>query len=151
MSKKLKILIPVLVALVLLTVGGAATVMAEDQPTPPPETKSEVKIKGLLTRVAEILGIPEEELANAVKQAQSEMREEAFNQALAKAVEKGRLTEEAANEIKEWWGQRPAALGQGQFPPMFGAPGMGGRHMGGAMGPGFWGGRWQRPPKPPAE
>ena len=73
MSKKVKVLVSVLVAVVLLTVGGAAAVMADDGST---ATDNETGRKGLLARVAENLGITDEELANAFKQARQEMREE---------------------------------------------------------------------------
>ncbi len=73
MSKRAKIFVSVLVGVVLLAVGGVATVMAQE-PTPPPEPSAQ----GLLARVAEILGnVFPEEMVNAVQQAQQEMRAEA--------------------------------------------------------------------------
>ena len=137
MSRKLKTIISVLVAVVLLTVGGAVTVMAqEEEPvlTPEPGTKMFMvtdNTTGLLARVAGILGIPQEDLANAFKQAQQEMREEAFSRYLDKAVEEGRITEEEANAIIEWNKQRPEVLGAGLFPRTLGASGLRSRHMGG--------------------
>ena len=110
MSKRVKILVSALVVVLLLTVGGVATVMAQEEPTPTPEAK------GLLARVAEILDIPKEDLTNAFKQAQQEMREEAFIRFLDKAVEEGRLTQEEADGIKEWWEQKPEALDPALFP-----------------------------------
>jgi len=107
MSKKVKVLVSVLVAVVLLTVGGAAAVMADDGST---ATDNETGRKGLLARVAENLGITDEELANAFKQARQEMREEAFIRYLDKAVEDGLITQQEANEIREWWEQRPEAI-----------------------------------------
>jgi hypothetical protein len=109
MSRKMKVFISVLVA-VLLLVGGTAVVMAQEdeEPVPSPEAN------GLLTRVAEILGIPEEDLIDAFQQARQEMMEErwkeAFYRALDKAVEEGLLTQEEADEIKAWWEQKPEAL-----------------------------------------
>ena len=67
MPQRVKVLVSVLVAVVLLTVGGAATVMANDEPT---ATDNETGRKGLQARVAEILGVSEEELVNAFEQAQ---------------------------------------------------------------------------------
>ena len=108
MSKRVKILVSALVVILLLTVGGTAMVMAQEEPTPTPE----VEAKGLLARVTEILDIPQDDLLDAFKQAQQEMRQEAFIRALNKAVaEKGYLTQEEADEIKEWWQQKPEALG----------------------------------------
>ena len=71
MSRRIKVLISVLVV-VLLTVGSAATVMAEGEATPPPEAGA----KCLPARVAQILGITQEDLANAFEQARQEIREE---------------------------------------------------------------------------
>ncbi len=81
MSKKVKILVSVLVAVVLLTVGGATTVMAqgkEPASTPEPSTKISMvtaNTTALLARVAEKLGVSEEALTNAFRQAQQEMME----------------------------------------------------------------------------
>ena len=120
MSKKVKVLISALVVALLLTVGATVTVMAEGE-------EEETGENGLLGRVAEILGIDEEELTAAFEQAQQEMSEETFIRALDKAVEEERITREQANEIIEWWlekpddaieawrGQRPNAIGPGMF------------------------------------
>lgn len=134
MSKKVKILVSVLVAAVLLTVGGVATVMAQE-PALAPEVSSKSLLAsrvgpqielsksfgylgdnmttGLLARVAGILDIPEEELTSAFKQARQEMKEEAFIRYLDRAVEKGRITQEEADAIKAWYEQKPEALDSG--------------------------------------
>ncbi len=113
MSKKVKVLISVLVIVVRLTVGATATVMAkgEVETTPPPEASE----NALLERVADILGIDEEDLINALKQAQQEMREEAFINRLNQAVEEGLITREQADEIIEWWEQKPEVIEPGMF------------------------------------
>ncbi len=105
MSKKVKVLISVLLVALLLTVGATATVMAEgeEETTPPPEASA----KGLLERVADILEINKEDLIDAFKQAQQEMRGETFIRALNQAVEEGHITQEQADEIIKWWEQRP--------------------------------------------
>ena len=72
MSKKVKVLISVLIIALLLTVGATATVMAEgeeEETTTPPEASA----KSLLERVADILEIDKEDLIDAFKQAQQEM------------------------------------------------------------------------------
>jgi len=111
MSKKVKVLVSVLVTVVLLTVSGAATVMAQEeepvQEEPVPKLEGRT---GLLARVADILDIPEEDLINAFRQAQQEMRQEAFIRALDKAVGKRLITQEEADETKEWWEHKPEAL-----------------------------------------
>jgi hypothetical protein len=149
MSKKVKILVSVLVA-VLLTVGGATAVLAQNDgatPTQEPSTTASVataNTTSLLARVAQILGISEETLTNAVKQARQEMRDEAFIRRLDKAVVKGLIDEDEAKAIKDWWGQRPAILESGSFPGVFGAPALRGRHMWGGSG----GCGWPRLPQP---
>ena len=120
MSKRMKVLISVLVAVLLLTVGGTAIAMAQEEEEPAPPVES----NGLLARVAEILDIPEEDLIDAFGQARQEMREEVFLNALDKAVEEGLITQEEAGELKEWWAQKPDVLDQGLF-----------RHAFGFMGP----------------
>jgi len=121
MSKKVKVVVSVLVAVVLLTVGGAATVMAQDEPVEEepvqdepvqddPELAPYSGANGLLARVAEILDVSREELVDAFKQAREEMREEAFVRYLDKAVEKGLITQPEADEIAEWWSNRPEAV-----------------------------------------
>ena len=105
MSKKVKILISALVATLLLTIGSVTTVMAEgeEETTPPPEATA----NGLLKRVAGILGIDEEDLSNAFEQAQQEICEDAFINRLNQAVKEERITQDQADDILEWWGQRP--------------------------------------------
>jgi len=124
MSKKLKVLISAVVVALLLTVGATVTVMAEgeEEETTPPTEASE---NALLERVADILGIDEEDLINAFEQAQQEMREEAFINRVNEAVEEGLITQEQADAIIEWWGQRPEEIGEwwGQKPGAL-SPGM---------------------------
>ena len=72
MFRRIKVIISALVVVVVLTVGSAATVMAEGEVTPPPEAGAEC----LLARVAQILGISQEYLTNAFEQARQEIREE---------------------------------------------------------------------------
>ena len=105
MSKKVKILISALVLTLLLTVSGITMVMAEgeEETAPPPEATA----KGLLERVADILEIDQEDLIDAFKQAQQEMKEEAFINRLNQAVAEGRITQEQADEIIGWWELRP--------------------------------------------
>jgi len=105
MSKKVKVLISAVVLALLLTVGVTATVMAEgEEETTLP---SEENAKGLLERVADILEIDQEDLIDAFKQAKQEMKEEAFINRLNQAVAEGRITQEQADEIIEWWELRP--------------------------------------------
>ena len=126
MSKKVKVLISILVAVLLLTMGGITMVMAEgeEETTPPPE----ISANGLLERIADALEIDQEDLINAFKQAQQEMKEKAFKQApqemkekafisrLNQAVAEGHVTQEEADEIRGWWAEKPEALNPAPFP-----------------------------------
>ena len=140
-SKRMKVLVSVLAAVVLLTAGGATAVMADGGSTP---TSNTANTTGLLPRVAEILDIPQEDLVNAFKQAQQEMRQEASIRFLDKAVEKGRITEEEADEIKEWRAQRPEVMDSGLLHRSFGFKALGSRHMWSGHNRGWHG---MRPPK----
>ena len=110
MPKRLKILVSVLVAVALLTVGGAATVMAQDEPVDEEPGVAPYSENRLLDKVAEILGITPEELISIFEQAKGELQEEAFISYVDKAVEDGLITQPEADEIAEWWLNRPAAV-----------------------------------------
>ena len=131
MSKKVKILIAVLVAILTLTVSGTVAVLAQDDEEPEfdeeelieeldeiaPRVRlfmASIESNELLSRVSDILGISEEELSDAFTQAKQEMMaercEEAFYEFLDRAVAEELLTEGEAQDIKEWWEQKPEAL-----------------------------------------
>jgi len=61
-------------------------------------------------KVAESLGLDDEQLAEAFKNARQEMVGEALQLRLDKAVEEGIITEDEATEIMDWWNDRPEAL-----------------------------------------
>ncbi|MBC8477308.1 MAG: hypothetical protein H8D49_03085 [Dehalococcoidia bacterium] len=130
MSKKLKVLIAVLVAILTLTVSGTVAVLAQENEEPEPEEEalveeleeliprvrlfmSAMEPNELLSRVAEKLGISEEELNDAFAQAKedimAERGEQTFDELLDRAVEEGLITEEEAAEIADWWEQKPEA------------------------------------------
>jgi len=126
MSKKLKILISALLVATLLTVGTTATVLAEGEEDEDTTAVTEEETKeGFLNRVADILGIEKEDLVNAFEQARQEMCGAAFTDHLNEAVAEGLITQEQADEIIEWWEQRPEGIGEwwGQKPEGIG-PGM---------------------------
>lgn len=115
MSRKVKIIVSVIVAVLLLTVATTATVMAQEEEPVPEEPAPQLEGRaGLLARVADILDIPEKDLVNAFKQARQERNQEAFigalDKALDKAVEEGLITQGEADEIEEWWENKPEAL-----------------------------------------
>jgi hypothetical protein len=108
MSKKVKIILSVLLAVIVLTAGVASVAMAQTS-TPTP---TQAEGKGLLARVAEILGdnVTEQRLIDAFKQANLEIRSEAIEKGLDKAVSDNRVSSAEAEQIRQWWQQRPAAL-----------------------------------------
>ena len=61
----------------------------------------------LVARVAEMLGIDQQQLEDAFKQAQSELRQEALDSRLEELVDEGTLTQEQADEFKAWIEARP--------------------------------------------
>lgn len=123
MSKKMKVLVSVLVVVVLLTVGGAVTVMAQDTekptPTPEPTVRGRLapgvgprielgKFRGygggnmtaVLAKVVEILNqedvcpdLTVDDLEAAFDQARQEMRKDAFIRFLDKALAEGRISD----------------------------------------------------------
>ena len=129
MSKKMKALVAVLVAILLLTLGGTAAVMADNGSTP---TANTTGTNSFLARVADKLGITVEELTNAFRQARREIRDEAFIKRLDKAVEEGIITQEEADEIEEWWVQKPEAFDR-LFPRRFLNKALPDHHMRGAQ------------------
>jgi len=126
MSKKMKVLVSVLVAILLLTVGGTTIALAQDDEELEEDELTTEEVEGilpdeesdnLLARVAEILGISEEELRDIFRQAREEVRDERFDEALYsmldKAVEEGLLSDNESQEIREWWEEKPEALTPG--------------------------------------
>jgi uncharacterized protein HemX len=142
MSKKMKVIIAVLAAVLALTVGGVTAALAQNEELPTP-VRGELH-DSFLAKVADNLGVSLDELQAAITSAQQEIREEALTSRLDKAVEEGRLTQEEADALKEWWEQKPECLGPGfgfGFPdagsgPAFGGfGGFGGHRVGPWAGP----------------
>ena len=102
MSKKLKIIIAVVVGVLLLTIAGTAVVMADEEPTTDSTTG-----KTLLARVAEILGLEQQQVEDAFAQARQDMQTEALENYLQKLVENDEITPEQAQEYLTWWQSRP--------------------------------------------
>jgi hypothetical protein len=71
----------------------------------------------VIAKVAATLGLSEGQLTAAIEQAQQELQvevqeriQERQEERLQEAVENGTITEDEANQIREWWQNRPAAL-----------------------------------------
>jgi cell shape-determining protein MreC len=144
-QKRKWIVISVLVAVIVLTVGVFGVVSyAETPTTPTPTTTSPVK--GLMERVANILGVDKAKLENAFQQAQKEMREEAQNTRLQEMVKQGKLTQEQADKYQAWLKSRPDVPAGMGAPMMRGGPGFKGPMGGFRCFPGVN----QAPPSPTA-
>ncbi len=99
--------------------------------------------KTLMARVATIMGVDQAKLENAFKQAQKEMQDEALSARLKNLVDQGELTQQQADQYKQWAKSRPDIPQLGPGGPGFkgGFRGMPGPR--GFMIP-------QAPPAPPA-
>lgn len=99
MSRRIKVLVAVLAAVLLLTVSGTAAVMAQEEPEPTPQAN------GFLARVAEILGIPQESLAEAFQQARQEMKPENCEQTGQQMRQMRQELRQARQELRQQWQQ----------------------------------------------
>jgi hypothetical protein len=113
-SKKMKVLISLLVAVLVFTIGGAAMALAQEDEDEEEELVTGVAANGLLSKIAQILNIPEDELIEAFAQAREELREEKFEATFYELIDKAEdeelITPEEAEAIREWWEQKPEAL-----------------------------------------
>ncbi len=123
MSRNVKVLSLALGVVLLLGALGVGAVFAADPPTSPPSPADQQK--ALLGKVAKILGIDEQKVTDAFKQAIKETHNEQIDKALAD----GRITKEMA----DWLKQRPDDGPLGPPPGMMGGGKRGGR-MGGPFG-----------------
>lgn len=110
-------------AVLVLSVTGGAVLAQEVGPD------GDAPLKSFAARVAEILGLQETEVQDALDQASTEIRDERLEQKLNGLVGSGRLTQEQADEYREWVQSRPEGLS-----PRFGHGGRGG--FGGRFGGG---------------
>jgi len=119
MSKRMKVMISALVAVLVFAIGGTTMALAQNDEEPEEDEPIEAGLPAfasseLFSRVAEKLGITEEELMEAIQEAREEVSEETFTdylyQLLDRAVEEELLSEPEAQEIRDWWEDRPEAL-----------------------------------------
>lgn len=125
--KKKWIIIAVVAAVVLLTVGVIGGVAyAQSGSTSPTSPSGDT----LMTRVAQKLGIDQSKLEQAFKDAQKEMSDEALSNRLKGLVQQGKITQDQADKYLNWWQSRP------DMPSGFGFRGHGGfAGMGGPCAP----------------
>ncbi len=118
--KNRKVLVAGIIIAVVAVVTITGVVLAQNATT----TTSG---KTFAARVAAILGIDEQKVQDAFNQAQREMTDEALDARIQKLVEDGKLTQEQADQYKEWWQSRPDTMLPGdRFFGRFGARGFGG-------------------------
>jgi hypothetical protein len=108
MSKKLKIVMAVVAGVVVLAVGGAAIVMAAGSSTTPTTTPT-AQSNTLFAKAATTLGVTEQQLTDAFKQANTQAESQMIDQQLAQAVTKGTITQAESDAIKTWLSQKPTA------------------------------------------
>lgn len=101
MWRSKKIIVIALLTIVVLTgsIGGVVLAQTENGDDSQPKT--------LLARVAEKLGISQQELEDAFAEAKSEMRTEALDSRLQSLVEQGKINQEEADQYKAWLQAKP--------------------------------------------
>ena len=100
MKKIQKIVLATILVAVMLIASMPVIALAQEGETPERQG-------ALIARVAGILGIDQQELENALKQAQTESREETLEARLQELIAEGTLTQEQANELKAWMEAKP--------------------------------------------
>jgi hypothetical protein len=137
--KKRKWFIPVVVASVLLIggmTGGLVTAAnsSSGNATASNQTQAADRYQAFLDRVCAIyqektgVAIDSGQLKAALEQAQGEMQDEALQSWLQSLVDKGKITQQEADQYLQWWQSRPNV----QLP----LPGVAGHGPGGGM---MWG------------
>ena len=110
---KLRIITPIAIVVVAVTAIGFSVAFAQG------DGKGDFNASRLSAKVAEILGLDTAVVDGAIKQAREELRDEAIQKKLNALVEKGRLTQEQADEYLNWIQSRPEGI-----------PGIGKHHWG---------------------
>ncbi len=128
----------VTVAILALAISGGAILAQEG------DTDGDGAKKGMAARVAEILGLGEEEVQDAFKEARRDMQDERFESRMDNLVEKGQITEDEATAAVDWYQSRPENIGHGGKRSGFKA---GGRHRLGSRFGDFSSRRWAGSPR----
>lgn len=97
----------VAIAILAATIGGA--VAFADSPGGDDEVAAG-PAQVFAGKVADALGLSQDEVANAFREARQEMAEGAMQQRVENALEEGIITQDEATEILDWWQDRPEAL-----------------------------------------
>lgn len=124
-NKKVIIVLVLATVVVVAGIGGAVVANAQTDNTTSGNT--------LLARVAKILDIDQQKMEDAFAQARREAQEEGLGNHLKSLVEKGKITQDQADQYQSWWQSRPdvplvgpGKKGPGIFRGHRGFPGMGG-------------------------
>ena len=110
--RKMRIIIPLAIAVVVVTAIGFGVAFAQGN------EKGDSNASRLAAKVAEILSLDAAVVDDAIKQARVELRDEAIQKKLNALVEKGRLTQEQADEYLNWIQSKPegiSAIGKHSF------------------------------------
>ena len=110
LSKRKITLLALAAIMVVGLTGGvvwAQTGGSTPAPTPEATPTTATASKTFAARVAEILELDESTVQDAFTQAKREQLDEAYRGRLDRMVERGRLTEEEANEQYSWFQDRP--------------------------------------------
>ena len=102
--RKLRIIIPIVMAIVAVTAIGFSVALAQEN------ERGDSNANRLAAKVAEILGLDAAEVDDAIKQARREIRDEAIQKKLNALVENGRLTQEQADEHLNRFQSRPEGI-----------------------------------------
>lgn len=98
--RKKFLLVGLLTAVLLVgSIGGVVLAQTENGDDSQPKT--------LLARVAEILGIDQQQVEDAFTQARSEMRTEVLQKRLQNLVDQGKITQGEADQYLEWQQSKP--------------------------------------------
>jgi len=133
MRRSKKFVLVTVLATVVLVGSITGVVLAQNGDDSQPKAGSEA----LLARVCEVyeentgVAIDSQVLKDSFAQVQSEMQDEALQTRLQNLVDEGKITQDEADQYKEWWQSRP------DVPAGFGFRGHGFPGMGGPRG---WGG-----------
>ena len=101
MSKKWKVILTVIASVVLVTLIGGSVALADN-------SQQSTNSNPYLAAVATKLGVTEQALTDAMKQAHKDMASAAVNNALANAVTKGVISQAESDALKAWLAQQPA-------------------------------------------
>jgi hypothetical protein len=125
MLRKRKWMILIILAAVLVIVGGVLGGVAYAQSNSSSNTPVKNPGKDLADRVAAILNLDPATVESAFAQAEKDMQNDAVKNYLDKLVQAGKMSQEDADAYLQWWQSRPQTS-QG----LRSLPGIGGRGFG---------------------